>query len=299
MSSVSVIIPAYNYARFLPEAIDSALSQTLKPLEVIVVDDGSTDDTEAVLERYAGEIHIIKQRNAGVSAARNAGIRASRGELIAFLDADDMWLPTKLERQVAHLNAHPGTGLVHCGLYYCKGTQRTHPRSGRERFQGACYAEFFADRPSYPSTPTILVLRSALYGAGLFDEALHRSEDLDMWIQLAREYEFGYVDEPLVLVRLHEPHEKNLSADIRRFAHSDLRVYLKVSAADPRTGLKLKPRIAQAAFSAAYWEYTHGHPASARHYALMALSYGAGWLRSLKLLAMTLLPRLNRSPMNI
>ncbi|HEX3110532.1 MAG TPA: glycosyltransferase family A protein, partial [Thermoanaerobaculia bacterium] len=114
MKSVSVVIPSYNYARYLGEAIDSALGQTLPPLEVIVVDDGSTDDTPAVLAAYGDRIRVLRQKNAGVAVARNSGIAAARGECVAFLDADDVWLPRKLELQIPLFT--DSVGLVHCGV---------------------------------------------------------------------------------------------------------------------------------------------------------------------------------------
>src|SRR5436190_9018266 len=115
MKTVSVVIPTYNYARYLGAAIDSALQQTHAPLEVIVVDDGSTDDTPRLLDGYGDRIRVIRQKNSGVAAARNAGVREARGELIAFLDSDDLWKPRKLELQIARFEADPGLGLVHCG----------------------------------------------------------------------------------------------------------------------------------------------------------------------------------------
>ena len=107
--TVSVVVPAYNYARYLPKAIDSALGQTHPPLEVIVVDDGSTDDTPRVLAAYADRIRVIRQANQGAGAARNAGIAAARGEYVAFLDSDDLWHPRKLELQLARFASDPET----------------------------------------------------------------------------------------------------------------------------------------------------------------------------------------------
>src|SRR3990167_8128796 len=112
---VSVVIPTYNYARYLPQAIDSVLGQTYPHIEVVVVDDGSTDESRDVLRAYGSRIRWVQQERQGVSAARNRGVRESRGDLVAFLDADDRWLPTKLERQVARWCNEPELGLVHAG----------------------------------------------------------------------------------------------------------------------------------------------------------------------------------------
>ena len=123
MKTISVIIPAYNYARYLAEAIDSALGQTYAPLEVIVVDDASTDDTPRVLAAYGQRIRAIRQPNGGAGAARNTGIAAARGEYVAFLDADDVWLPRKLELQMALFDADPALGLIHGGKGATDGIQ--------------------------------------------------------------------------------------------------------------------------------------------------------------------------------
>src|SRR5437763_447547 len=111
MKTVSVIIPAYNFARYVPEAIDSVLAQTYAPFEVIVVDDGSTDDTPKVLAAYGNRIRAIRQVNQGVAAARNTGLAAAGGEYVAFIDSDDTWEPRKLQLQMDRFDADPDLGL--------------------------------------------------------------------------------------------------------------------------------------------------------------------------------------------
>src|SRR5262245_16589489 len=115
MSEVSVIIPAYNHSRYIGKAIESVLRQTLPAREVIIVDDGSTDATDEVLARYQNRIRVKRQRNSGVAAARNCGAEIATGDLLAFLDADDMWLPRKLELQVERFAKGIDLGIVHCG----------------------------------------------------------------------------------------------------------------------------------------------------------------------------------------
>src|SRR5689334_4764378 len=114
--SVSVVIPTYNYGRFIDEAIRSALAQTQPPMEIIVVDDGSTDDTKDVVATFGDKVKYVRQENAGVCAARNRGVAESSGDLIALLDADDVLEPTNLEKQSARFDEDERVGFVHCGV---------------------------------------------------------------------------------------------------------------------------------------------------------------------------------------
>src|SRR5438874_1624069 len=140
---VSVVIPTYNSAHYIGEAVQSVLAQTYTNFEVIVVDDGSTDDTRERLESVAGRIRYLYQPNGGVSKARNRGIQEARGELIAFLDGDDEWLPEKLAKQLAYMRANPSSPLVHADVYQLHEPEesRIYIDRGRNRFAGACYAE--------------------------------------------------------------------------------------------------------------------------------------------------------------
>src|SRR5918996_212462 len=123
-SKVSVVIPTYNYGRYLPEAVESVLHQTFPDLEVIVVDDGSTDDTRELIGRFGDKVCYIYQRNQGLPAARNTGIRAARGEYVGFLDSDDLWLPGKLALQVPRLDSRQAVGLVYAdALFFSDETQ--------------------------------------------------------------------------------------------------------------------------------------------------------------------------------
>jgi glycosyltransferase involved in cell wall biosynthesis len=202
-SLVSVIIPNYNYARFLPEAIDSVLGQTYPNVEIIVVDDGSTDNSEEVLKGYGERLRWFRQSNRGVSAARNYGIEQSRGELLAFMDADDMWRPEKLERQV-RMFENPAVGMVYCGLQYISTEgellgQNLSGRSGQV-LKGVALLQ----PPGVPASgSSALISRACFDKVGLFDTALSTSADWDMWRRIACHYEIAIVPEPLVLYRLH------------------------------------------------------------------------------------------------
>jgi glycosyltransferase involved in cell wall biosynthesis len=200
--SVAVVIPTFNYARFITEAVESALAQTLSPLEVIVVDDGSTDRTSEVMAVYASDprVRYLRQENRGLSAARNTGIRAARGEFIALLDADDRWKPEKLSRQLAEFTQEQ-VGLVYCGreVFDEHGTQNSDPadRSKCERaLEWLTTATLFC-----PSS--VVMRRRCFTEQGGFDESLRKVEDREMWIRLAKHWRFRCVPDCLVEWRRH------------------------------------------------------------------------------------------------
>ena len=196
MKNVSVIIPTYNYGRYLGEAIDSALGQTLPPLEVIVVDDGSTDDTPQVLASYGDRIRVVRQKNSGVAVARNSGIAAARGDYVAFLDADDVWLPRKLELQLALFDG--AVGLVHCGVEF--GTKVQLPR-----INGDVADALLLLQPDVIHGPgsTVVVPTRVAQEIGGFDPTLPASEDWDFIYRVATRHRAAGVPEPLVRYRKH------------------------------------------------------------------------------------------------
>ena len=203
MKTISVIIPTYSYGRFLRDAIDSVLAQTVAPLEIIVVDDGSTDDTPEIVASYGDRIRYIRQQNAGVGAARNSGIAAARGEYLAFLDSDDIWLPEKLARELACLEADPGLGLVHCGveMFDASGTVRIS-MTGREGW--IAHELLRLDREVIASVGSCpLVPKRVVDEVGGFDESLPPSEDWDFVYRVALRYRIGFVPMVLVRYRLH------------------------------------------------------------------------------------------------
>lgn len=191
MPLVSVIIPTYNSARFLPDAIDSVLKQTYRSYEIIVVNDGSTDNTSEVLCRYSGKITVSEQRNRGVAAARNTGIRAAQGEYIAFLDADDLWLPDKLALQLPLFERNPDVGLVYGYFAYVdEEGQFLREKEGRwyrGRVPGKAVFNISI------RTGTVVVRKDCFETVGLFDENLKVCEDVNMWVRLAALYELDYV----------------------------------------------------------------------------------------------------------
>jgi glycosyltransferase involved in cell wall biosynthesis len=203
--SVSIIIPAYNQAHFLAEAIDSALAQTARDFEVIVVDDGSTDETAAIIQAYADQVSAIWQENQGLAGARNTGIRAARGHFVALLDSDDAWLPTYLENMLAVATKRPEAAVYYCGVSYMDTAGQETPQPGSnlvvppgEMYQTLLRANFLV-----PST--ILMRREAVSSVGLFDPAFRRLQDWELWLRMLRQgYTFAGLPDRLVRYRLHD-----------------------------------------------------------------------------------------------
>ena len=205
MPRVSVIIPTYNCARFLGRALNSVLGQTYGDYEIILVDDGSTDATQEVVTRFSGEVRYLYKTNSGPASARNFALSRARGELIAYLDADDMWYPQKLERQVAFLNANKQHALVHSEIDVIDDNdrvihQRFNQETGRKVPQGYCTMQLL--RESHIQTLTVLVRREYVDKIGNFDERLKGTEDYLQWILVTMEgAAVGYIDEPLATYR--------------------------------------------------------------------------------------------------
>jgi glycosyltransferase involved in cell wall biosynthesis len=200
---VSVLIPTYNRAKFLPLAVASALEQTLPPLEVLIVDDGSTDETARVVDSLEGPIRYIHQVNRGPAAARNRGIREARGELIALLDSDDLWLPEKLELQVKILERRPVVGLVHAAAALIDaGGRATGETWGRASYDGEVCAQLLVANGINASS--VVVRRELLIDAGGYDERFRALENWDLWLRLSRECMFAYIDRPLIQYRMHD-----------------------------------------------------------------------------------------------
>jgi glycosyltransferase involved in cell wall biosynthesis len=229
---VSVVIPNYNYGRYLSQAINSVLGQSYPNIEIIVVDDGSTDESAEVLALYANHIRVVKQRNRGVSVARNAGAELAIGDFLAFLDADDVWMPTKLQRQIEYFQRDPELGLVHCGMVYIDSAS-THLHQCLDGREG-----WIAEK--------ILLFESAVLGAGStavvpchaykkvggFDTNLSTSADWDFCYRVAYHWKIGFVPEILVGYRMHG---SNMHGNVAAMEHDTLYTFNKVfSSADPR-----------------------------------------------------------------
>jgi len=204
VTTISVIIPTYNYDRFLREAIDSVLAQTYAAHEIIVIDDGSTDDTPRILAEYGDRIRVIRQQNLGVSAARNAGIAAACGEWVAFLDSDDVWRPRKLECDAARIAADPGLGMVHCGAEQFDNTGRTLFvfLGGLEGWIAPDLLRLDREVIAAPGSG-LTVRKTAAEEVGGYDPRLAASEDWDFCYRIACRYRAGFIPEVLARYRLH------------------------------------------------------------------------------------------------
>ncbi|MDW8107637.1 MAG: glycosyltransferase [Armatimonadota bacterium] len=203
---VSVLIPSYNHARFLPAALQSVFDQTYTDYEIVVVDDGSTDGSVELLRSYGDRIRLFTQQNRGTYPTLNRCIAESRGEYLAILNSDDLWAPTKLEKQVAFLDAHPQVGLVHTGGHFidAEGRILSHNPLGFPwpRTPTGNIIELLVRYNRI--VPSSAVLRRECFErVGGFREDLYGLGDWEMWLRVALEYDIGYIDEPLTLYRVH------------------------------------------------------------------------------------------------
>ena len=218
-TEVDVIVPCYNVERRVRRALDSVLCQTHQDFSIYAVDDGCTDNTVQVLKTYAPRCILISQAHAGPAAARNRAIRESVSPFVAFIDADDEWLPDKLERQLAFLRQNESLGMVcsHC-LISESGTEKSWdalassvPHSGR-LFQHLV-------RNCFAFTPAVVVRRRCLEEIGLFNEALPVSEDFNLWLRIAARWEIAVVPEVLAIVKK-RPGSLSVSIPARERLHS-------------------------------------------------------------------------------
>lgn len=231
-STVSVVIPSYNYGRYIRRAVQSALEQTRPAIEVIVVDDGSTDDTLAVLADLPSTVRVVTQANRGVSAARNRGIEEATGDLVAFLDADDEWLPDKLERQTQALIDSDAPASQ---TGYQPIDREGQPLGSPVSVALPTFLDAVTLRPALTGLgSTLLARRDLLLALGGFDERLRVGEDYELGIRLLRAAPLLSVVEPLTRYR---SHGHGLHVDMQRFAH-DMNTVLRMSLAGLPFGVR-------------------------------------------------------------
>lgn len=226
---VSVVIPAYNAAWCVRRAVDSVLAQDYRDFELLVVDDGSTDDTASILAGYGDGLRVVSKPNGGLSSARNAGIAAAQGDYVGFLDADDWWLPAKLARQVELLEAQPE-------LLFCSNTTQVFTPDGQRLPDWRCVTGsgsgsgsaleciFAVNAHIAGSGSAVLARRAAFTRAGGFDESLRSLEDIDMWMRLAALGGYACIDEPLAVI---EKSAASMSGNLDVMRTSAMRVMRK------------------------------------------------------------------------
>ena len=229
---VSIVIPTHNSAGFIAAAVRGVFAQTYPRFEVIVVDDGSTDGTADVLQQFAGRIRYHRQDNQGAAAARNAGIKMAVGELVCFLDADDLWAPNKLELQIEFMAAHRDVGLLFTDAEECEGTTiQKHSIIATMVFGDDIASQIPLREPfrklvreNFVPTSTVMVRKACIVKAGLFDERLPNAEDRDMWLRMSAES--GVACLPQVLARKRS-HGANISMRAELGLRSRVEVWKK------------------------------------------------------------------------
>lgn len=199
MPAVSVIIPTYNRAAMVREAIESVLAQSYADRELIVVDDGSTDDTEAAVAAFLPQLTYVHQEHQGVSAARNQGAAIARGEYLAFLDSDDLWLKDKLLRQMQFMESHPEALICYSDEIWIRRGVRVNPMKKHRKYSGMIFPYCLPLCIISPSSA--LFTRGLFEEAGMFDETLAVCEDYDLWLRIAARHPIYLVDEPLIVKR--------------------------------------------------------------------------------------------------
>ncbi|SMC50185.1 Glycosyltransferase involved in cell wall bisynthesis [Desulfocicer vacuolatum DSM 3385] len=264
MMVVSVVIPTYNSGKYLVKALDSVFSQTFENYEIIVVDDGSTDNTRQIVQGYGKRVRYFYQAQSGPSHARNFGIRNAKGNLIAFLDADDVWMAEKLEKQVELFKRDADLGMVFTehSLFDETGIYRREINK-KKLLNGNLAANILL--LSGVGTPTVMVKKSVFDEQGMFEEFMVYAEDDNLWIRIAANYPVRLIDEPLVLVRDHPCRLTRNKQDI--FRNSLINIQLLCSRYGSRVKKCVEPVVRKKKgliyFDQGYYHYEMGSYLSA------------------------------------
>jgi glycosyltransferase involved in cell wall biosynthesis len=224
--AVSVIIPTYNRSSWVTQAVASVLAQTYRDLELLVVDDGSTDATLEALRPFLGRVKLLRRATRrGVSAARNLGLAAARGEWLAFLDSDDLWRPEKLARQMAYFAAHPEYLLCQTEEIWIRRGVRVNPPRHCRKFGGDIFLPSLERCLISPSA--VMLNRRLMEEHGGFDETLPAAEDYDLWLRLTWRYRVGLIEEALVIKRGGHPDQLSRQWGLDRYRIRALEKLLK------------------------------------------------------------------------
>jgi glycosyltransferase involved in cell wall biosynthesis len=291
---VAVIIPCYNAASCLARALDSALAQTLRDSRIFVIDDGSTDQTDAVLRSYASRIVRASQPHAGQAAARNHGIRLSNSPYVAFLDADDEWLPEKLERQIEILKRDPQIGLVYSDC----STSGTGPDAGSHfarvgiQPSGRVFERFLDSCNVF--TPTVIVRRECLEDVGVFNESLPVCEDFNLWLRIAAKWKVAVIPEVLA-IRHRRAGSLSLTTGAVVSFDSSIASFMHVMQANPHLSQSerhaLRKTIANRHYQYGAYLLKEGERTPSRRQMLQAMRYGRFDWRVMIKFGLGLLPR--------
>ncbi len=287
---VSIVIPTCNGARYLAATLESVFAQTFRDFEVIVVDDASDDDTPAVLAPYRERICLLRRETRGGPAqARNTAIRQARGALIAFQDADDLWLPEKLELQVAFLENRPEIGVVYADFAVFDESGFTNLSKKQELGglpDGKIFHHLLAGR--FIGMATVMVRKSCLDKVGLFDESLTGAEDYNLYLRLAHEFSFGFLDHVLLHKRWHKT---NLSHNYAQMCRDEIANYHKIAALFPAAAVPIRKLSAHTYFRFGHYDFSNGHFASARSRFAKAIGHAPLNWRAYAFWAAATLPR--------
>ena len=310
--SISVVIPCHNASRYLAATLKSVHAQAGYTLEVIVVDDGSTDGSAEVAEGFSSEVVVLRQTNQGAASARNAGIARATHEWIAFLDADDLWLPGKLHSQFEQLARHAGARMCYTAWDVWSSCEPSPDAAyladleacakDESRWSGASgwiYRDLLIDSAVW--TSTVLLHRSLLDEIGLFDPSLHLGEDLDLWLRASRTTPILRVCRPLALYRMH-PASLTHIAPPRNYRAEVINRALERWGYDSPDGAKADPEAVRRKLAQSWFEYGDlllgaGDVVRARTAAAKALRIDpagvGGWKVYLKTLLRSLSSRIN------
>jgi glycosyltransferase involved in cell wall biosynthesis len=221
---ISVIIPTFNRASFLREAVDSVLSQTCREFELIIIDDGSRDETGEILKAYGGRLIYYYQDNQGVSAARNRGLQMAGGRFIAFLDSDDLWLPEKLAAQCDFFEQNPEVFICQTEEFWIRNGKRVNPCKKHRKYSGDVFAPSLGLCLISPSA--VMIRRELFQTVGGFDETFPACEDYDLWLRITSRWPVFLIDHPLVVKR--GGHADQLSRTIPALDQHRIRALIKL-----------------------------------------------------------------------
>jgi len=306
MILVSVIIPTYNRSRYVTKAIDSVLAQTYKDYEIIVVDDGSIDDTRQVLASYKDRITYIYQENSGQAAARNTGIRAAHGKWIAFLDSDDIWLPEKLSRQMEILRSS-GAKVCYTNVFWNAGEGQSSEENQLQDKDNKGGVKVFDEpfdlllfEPTSQCMITLVVERDLLIRVGCFDERVKYHEDVRLCLRLAFETSFAYVNETLAVADRQPGLERVVVKYSEGFAAccgdaiTRAEAYFQASGKSRRIVKELRHQLGHYVSRMALCACVENNNSAARRFALDGLYFGGSWRTYRRCIAVLFCPWLVR-----